>query len=273
MRRRINTASGTDPSRLSVHSITNRSKLRRSAKNWRASIFREAYMFCPQCGAEIASDRVRFCTHCRFPIGSMKEFIASETSDGAAEEEKKIYPLRQRDINLGAGLTLIGALKATLASMTYHGSTDHEIAILLFVLGVLFSAAILFSQLSPRQRGLTLGATIVFLGSLVGIVAGMAIGATSGMFIALSASLVVSFLWLRLIRIFMRIFFDKEIAPENKVSSHSQPALNSAATSAPAFPSLQNATDVEPITNRMKEAEIGMPLSVTENTTKTLGSK
>src|SRR6266508_1553375 len=126
-------------------------------------------MFCPQCGAEIASDRVRFCTHCRFPVGSMKEFIATETSKNEAEEGKKIYPLRQWDINLGAGLMLIGALKAILASMASPGSRDHEIAVLLFVLGVLFSAVTLFSQLSPRQRGLTVGATIMFAGSLLGI--------------------------------------------------------------------------------------------------------
>src|SRR5262249_4631728 len=183
-------------------------------------------MFCPQCGAEIASDRVRFCTHCRFPVGSMKEFIAAETSKNDAEEEKKFYPLRQRDINLGAGLMLIGALKAVLASMASHGSTDHEIAVFLFVLGLVFSVAILFSQLSPRQRGLTLGAAIIFAGSLLGIVAGLAFGAAPGMFFGIGASLVVSLLWTRLASTFTRIFFDKEIAPEKKASFHPQPALN-----------------------------------------------
>src|SRR5262245_42673407 len=102
-------------------------------------------MFCPQCSAEIASDRVRFCTHCRFPVGSMKEFIAAETSKGADEEQQKVYPLRQRDINLGAGLMLIGALKAILASMATHGFKYTEITVLLLVLGMLFSALILFS--------------------------------------------------------------------------------------------------------------------------------
>ncbi len=227
-------------------------------------------MFCPQCGAEIASDRVRFCTHCRFPVGSMKEFIATETSKNDAEEEKKFYPLRQQDINLGAGLMLIGALKAILASMASSGSRDHEIAVLLFALGLMFGAAIMFSQLSPRQRGLTLGATIIFLGSLLGIVAGLAGGAFPGMVFALSLSLVISLFWTRLARVFMRIFFDKEVAPEKKVSSNTHPALNLAAASASALPPAQNAPDVEPITNRMQEAEIAMPLSVTENTTKTL---
>jgi hypothetical protein len=230
-------------------------------------------MFCPQCSAEIASDRIRFCTHCRFPVGAMKEFIASEASKNDAEEEKKFYPLRQWDINLGAGLMLIGALKAILASMAFPGSRYSEISGLLFLLGLFFSAVILFSQLSPRQRGLTFGATIIFLGSLFGLVAGMAIGATPGMFFALSLSLVVSLLWMRLAQMFMRIFFDKEVAPEKKASSHPQPALNLAAASASALQSAQSASDVEPITNRIKEAEMAMPFSVTENTTETLKNK
>jgi hypothetical protein len=230
-------------------------------------------MFCPQCGAEIASDRIRFCTHCRFPVGAMKEFIVTETAKNDAEEEKKFYPLRQWDINLGAGLMLIGALKAILASMAFPGSRYSEISGLLFVLGLFFSAMILFSQLSPRQRGLTLGATIIFLGSLVGLVAGMAIGATPGMFFALSLSLGVSLLWMRLAQMFMRIFFDKEVAPKKKVPSHPQPALNLAAASASALQPAQNASDVEPTTNRIKEAEMAMPFSVTENTTETLKNK
>jgi len=225
-------------------------------------------MFCPQCGAEIASDRVRFCTHCRFPVGSMKEFIATEASKNEAEEGKKFYPLRQRDVNLGAGLMLIGALKAILASMASPGSRDHEISVFLFVLGLLFSVVILFSQLSPRQRGLTVGATIMFAGSLLGIVAGLAGGAFPGMFFGLSLSLVISLLWMRMAQMFMRIFFDKEVEHEKKVSPHPQPALNLAAASTSALPS-----DVEPTTNRMKEAEIAIPFSVSENTTETLRSK
>lgn len=230
-------------------------------------------MFCPQCSAEIASDRVRFCTHCRFPVGAMKEFIATETSKDDAEEGKKFYPLRQQDINLGAGLMLLGVLKAILAAMASPGSRDHEIAVLLFVLGLVFGAAIMFSQLSPRQRGLTVGATIVFVGSLLGLIAGLAGGAAPGMFFGLSISLAISLFWTKLARVFMRIFFDKDVAPEKKLSSTSHPGLNPAAASAPALPPVQDTLDVEPTTNRMKEPEIAMPVSVTENTTRTLNNK
>ena len=168
---------------------------------------------------------------------------------------------------------LIGALKAILASMAFPGSRYSEISGLLFVLGLFFSAMILFSQLSPRQRGLTFGATIVFLGSLFGLVAGMAIGATPGMFFALSLSMVVSLFLMRLAQMFMRIFFDKEVAPEKKVSSHPQPAPNLVAAAASAMPPAQDAPDIEPTTNRMKEAEMVRPFSITENTTETLKNK
>jgi hypothetical protein len=71
----------------------------------------------------------------------------------------------------------------------------------------------------------------------------------------------------------MRIFFDKEVLPEKKASPHPQPSLNLAAASASALQSAQNASDVEPTTNRMKEAEMAMPFSFTENTTETFKNK
>jgi hypothetical protein len=229
-------------------------------------------MFCPQCGAEIASDRVRFCTHCRFPVSSVKEFIVTEVAKNDAEEEKKFLPLRQRDINLGAGLMLIGALKALFLGLANRGPHFENAGIFLFALGLLFSAMLMFSQLSPRQRGLTVGATLVFIASLLAIPAGFA---TEGMGLLLVPAifLPIILLWARITRAFMRIFFNKEVAPEKKVSSHPQPALNLAAASASALPPAQNAPDVEPTTNRMKEAEMAMPLSVIEDTTKTLKNK
>jgi hypothetical protein len=44
----------------------------------------------------------------------MKEFIVTEAAKIEAEEGKKIYPPRQRDITLGAGLMLVGVIKAFL---------------------------------------------------------------------------------------------------------------------------------------------------------------
>jgi len=229
-------------------------------------------MFCPQCGAEIASDRVRFCTHCRFPVGSMKEFIVTEAAKIEAEEGKKIYPLRQRDITLGGGLMLLGAIKAFLITMSITSIRGEGFGIYLFLLGLLFGAFLLFSQLSPRQRGLTIGATLMFIGSLLAIPAGFATEGAGVLFVAAFCLTIILFL-VKIMRVFMRIFFDKEVLPEKKVSLQPQPALNLAAASASALQSAQNASDVEPTTNRMKEAEMAMPFSVAENTTETLKNK
>jgi hypothetical protein len=230
-------------------------------------------MFCPQCGAEIASDRVRFCTHCRFTIGSMKEFIVTEAAKIEAEEGKKIYPPRQRDITLGAGLMLVGVIKALLLIASLGGSNRGEkFSFYLFLLSLLFSAFLLFSQLSPKQRGLTIGATLMFIGSVLSIPIGMATDPPGALLIPVLLLPIILFL-VKLVRAFMRIFFDKEVLPEKKASPHPQPSLNLAAASASALQSAQNASDVEPTTNRMKEAEMAMPFSVTENTTETLKGK
>jgi len=232
-------------------------------------------MFCPQCSAEIASDRVRFCTHCRFPVGSMKEFIVTEAAKIEAEEEKKFYPLRQRDITLGAGLMFLGAIKALLLTTTLTRDMHLGFGIHLFLLGLLFSAFLLFSQLSPRHRGLTTGATLIFLGSVLSVLPasiGIWTDPTGLLLFPVLLTPIILF-WVKLVRAFMRIFFDKDVLPEKNVSTYQQPAPNLAAASAPALPSAQNAPAVEPTTNRMKEAEIVMPFSVTENPTEMLKNK
>src|SRR5215510_7660745 len=104
---------------------------------------------------------------------------------------------------------------------------------------------------------------------MLAIPAGFAIEGAGVLFVA-AFSLTIILFCVKIMRAFMRIFFDKEVAPEKKASSHPQPALNLSAASASALPPAQNSSDVEPTTNRMKEAEMAMPFSVTENTTETL---
>jgi zinc-ribbon domain len=230
-------------------------------------------MFCPQCGAEIASDRVRFCTHCRFPVGSMKEFIVTEAAKIEAEEGKKIYPPRQRDITLGAGLMLVVVIKAFLIMASLGGSNRGEkFSIYMFLLSLLFSAFLLFSQLSPKQRGLTIGATLMFIGSVLSIPIGMVTDPPGALLIPVLLLPIILF-WVKLVRAFMRIFFDKEVLPEKKASQRLQPAPNLVVAAASAMPPAQNASDVEPTTNRMKEAEMAVSFSVTENTTETLKNR
>jgi len=229
-------------------------------------------MFCPQCGAKIASDRVRFCTHCRFPVGSVKEFIVTEVTKFQDEEERKSYSLLQRDITLGAAMMLVGVLIALFLGLARDGGKDESAGIFTFALGILFGVMLMFSQLSPRQRGLTLGATMVFITSLLAIPAGFAADGL-GILLVPAIFLPLILLWTRITRAFMRTFFDKEVSPEKKSSRRLQPAPNLVAAAVSTMPPAQSAPDVEPTTNRIKEAEMAVPFSVTENTTETLKNK
>jgi len=215
---------------------------------------------------------MRFCTHCRFPVGSVKEFIETEVTKFQAEDEKKTSSLQQFDITLGAALMLVGALIALFLGLAHHGEYDESAGIFVFALGILFAATLIFSQLSPRQRGLTAGATMVFITSLLAIPAGFA---TDGLGLLLVPVIFLPFifLWTRITRAFMRTFFDKEVRSEKKASRRLEPTLNLTAASASALQSAQNASHVEPTTNRIKEAEMAVPFSVTENTTETLKNK
>jgi hypothetical protein len=80
-------------------------------------------------------------------------------------------------------------------------------------------------------------------------------------------------LWTRLARAFMRIFFDKEIKPEKNAYVPPQSALNPVDLLASALPPVGNAPVAAPHTNRMKEAAVAEPFSVTENTTEMLKKK
>ncbi|MCI0338926.1 MAG: zinc ribbon domain-containing protein [Acidobacteria bacterium] len=233
-------------------------------------------MFCPHCGNEISSDRVRFCTHCRFPVISVKEFIATEAAKLEAQEEKKFYPLRQSDITLGASLMLIGVLAFMILATMSGDNLSHKVAIFEFLLGVAVSLLLLFSQLSPRQRGLTLGATLMFLGSLIAILPGI-FAKVPGFLFGLVIVLPVILLWMRICRAFQIIFFDKDILHETSPYTPPQEmprAIDPAGyvTGAVLTP-VQNTQDVDLSARQAKKAEMIEPFSITEDTTEVLKNK
>jgi Na+-transporting methylmalonyl-CoA/oxaloacetate decarboxylase gamma subunit len=112
----------------------------------------------------------------------------------------------------------------------------------------------------------------MFIAALLALPLGMA---TEGAGIVLVAIvfLPVILLWMRLVQAFMRIFFDKDTKREKNVYAPPQPAFNPVPASTSALPPAQNAPVVEPHTNRMKDAEMAEPLSVTENTTELLKNR
>src|SRR5262245_35594117 len=153
-------------------------------------------MFCPLCSSEILSEQARFCTRCSFPLAKVKEVVETEVAKSKAEEEKKKYPLRQQDISLGAGLMILGLIVSMLTLFVIPGP-DREIVLVAF--GLFFSATLMYSQSSPRHRGLTLGATMIFLGYLIGTAVGMESGVAPALFCLpiVGIFLVLSFVWAR----------------------------------------------------------------------------
>jgi hypothetical protein len=228
-------------------------------------------MFCPQCSNEILSERARFCTRCSFPLAMVKELVETEAAKSMTGEEKKNNPLRQSDISLGAGLMTIGLIKALLIMSGFGwGGRANELLMLTIALGLFFSAALMLSQLSPRQRGLTLGATVIFLGSLIGLLAGLAGGGPPALFIIAGFSLLISMFWVRLSDALTRLFFDKEPAHESPDHAPPQLMFKAANTAQPLLPQIQSSAVVEINPQEMKTKEPVQPFSVTEDSTSLL---
>jgi hypothetical protein len=143
---------------------------------------------------------------------------------------------------------------------------------LTLALGMFFGAALMLSQLSPRQRGLTLGATMIFLGSLIGVVAGLAGGGPPALFIIVGISLLISLFWMRLSGAFTRLFYDKEPAHESPNHAPLQPMFKAANTAQPPIPQTQSFAVLEINPQEMKTKEPVQPFSVTEDSTSLLNN-
>jgi hypothetical protein len=143
---------------------------------------------------------------------------------------------------------------------------------LTLALGLFFSVTLMFSQLSPRQRGLTLGATMIFLGSMIGVIAGLAGGGPPALFIIVGISLLISLFWVRLSGAFTRLFFDKEPAHESPNHAPLQPMFKAANTAQPLLPQMQSSAVVEINPQEMKTKEPVQPFSVTEDSTSLLNN-
>ena len=229
-------------------------------------------MFCPQCSNEIVSERARFCTRCSFPLANVKEFVETEVAKSKAEEEKRKYPLRQIDISLGAGLMIIGLIQAIIVSPVLLGGGEHEFFWTALALGLFFSATLMYSQSSPRHRGLTFGATMIFLGYLIGMAVGLVSGVAPGwpMFTLVGIFLLISLFWARLLGVFSRLFFDKEPVRESPNHAPLQPVFQAANTAQPLLPQMQSSAVVEMNPQEMKTKESVQPFSITEDSTSLL---
>jgi hypothetical protein len=227
-------------------------------------------MFCPQCSNEIVSERARFCTRCSFPLATVKELVETEAAKSKAEGEKKNYPLRQLDISLGSGLMIIGLIIAEVAKAFFGGGYEHELFVLTLTLGMFFSGVLMLSRLSPRQSGLTLGATIIFLGSLIGVRVGLAFEQFPALLPIVGIFLLISLFWVPLSGALTRLYSDKDPAHESPNHAPLQPMFKAANTAQPLLPQMQSSAVVEINPQEMETKEPVQPFSITEDSTSLL---
>jgi hypothetical protein len=222
-------------------------------------------MHCPYCGQQPPTEQTRYCTQCGFALGPVKELLNTGTLPGAT---------RQRDITLGAGLMLLGTIKAFLLAAAFARSRSGAIEMFALAEGAWLALLQLFFQLSPRQKGLSLGATLLFAGALAAFLAGVATEGFGAILVGIIAIPLILF-WKRLSAGFLKLFFDKPESDAQRAVPQSRPAAtlpSPQATPAVALPVAQ-AMAVDLDTDRMKQAAAFEPLSVVEGTTKTLGQE
>lgn len=206
-------------------------------------------MYCPHCGQQPPTEQTRYCTHCGFALNSLRDFLNTGTTPGGT---------RQRDITLGAALMLAGTIKAILLTASLsHGRTE-TIAIFSFIEGAFLALLQLFFQFSPRQKGLSLGATLLFAGALAAMFAAMPTEGAGAILVAFFVIPMILF-WKRLTAGFSKVFFDKT---END-SPRGLPSVKPPA----ALPMAQPPAVADLDTDRIATFE---PAGVIEGTTKSL---
>jgi hypothetical protein len=134
-------------------------------------------MFCPKCGQQVP-DQVRFCTRCGFRLTTVRQLLGSdEEADGANSPEHPLRP-RRKDLRLGAAAMYLGALLALFVAVFYggahqQGSIEGLFAVASAVIwdfltnAAALAALLIGFRFSARQRDLSLGATLLFLGSVL----------------------------------------------------------------------------------------------------------
>jgi hypothetical protein len=165
---------------------------------------------------------------------------------------------------------IIGVIKAIAIGV--GTGIVKELDLLLLTIGLFFGVILMFSQLFPRQRGLTIGATMIFLGSLLGVVAGAGRDIPPFLF-TLGISFLISMFWMRLSNGFMRLFFEKGLAPESLNRASLQSMLKSSDTSQTLHPQIPSYAVIKLNPDEQKPAEPAQPFSITEDSTSLLNKK
>ena len=77
-------------------------------------------MYCPQCGQQQASESLRFCSRCGFPVEGVLALIASGGYLGPYLGANQERSARARGVRQGAVMFLLGILLVPVLGVLYH---------------------------------------------------------------------------------------------------------------------------------------------------------
>jgi hypothetical protein len=199
----------------------------------------------------------------------MKEFIATEAARYESGEEKGSSSLRQTDVTVGASLMIVGVIISMITSMVFtHKFLFAGVATFLFIFVSIFTLFLLFSKLSPRRRGLSLGAILVFIFNLIATVFAQPTDGIS-FFIVAAIAIPVILLWTRI----TRFFFGVDTKPRKSGLTQDESFFYAAGISVGHAIPLQSHTTAGLNNQQGRMEEVNERYSVTENTTDLLINK
>ena len=251
-------------------------------------------MFCPKCGYCQDSDHLRFCSRCGFGLEVIKELVEREDSDKATSQPEK-FPIRQKDISIGAGLMFAGGVAAVIWGFVIgSGPTDVVLPQAFFILGLSLTFILLFfhplvgtmhklfsddgkqsEQLTKQQNGINLGAILMFIGTLKAMLIATFLQPDIRAVITL-LMMTGGFLILLIVRwlaqTIYQLLFKGETSGEDIMSSQTTAnktiRLHGSSSTQGALPATQSIPVDDYISSQRETKEVGGPSSVTEETTK-----
>ena len=122
-------------------------------------------MYCPQCGQQQASESLRFCSRCGFPVEGVLALIASGGNLGPYLGANQGRSARARGVRQGAALFLLGILIVPILGVLYHLAGGSFLGLLIplsalicFVGGLMrMIFAAVFEEGQPRMRVMPTG--------------------------------------------------------------------------------------------------------------------
>jgi len=88
-------------------------------------------MYCPQCGQQQASESLRFCSRCGFPVEGVLALIANGGNPGPYMDANQGRSARARGVRQGAALFILGILIVPILGVLYNTAGGSFLGVML----------------------------------------------------------------------------------------------------------------------------------------------